>query len=304
MDELLKKLLEAEILSEDSKKELEEAFQTRLDETIKTVEKETAERVQVELSEKWVVERDMLIEAIDSKIDDMLLEELNELKADVERFRDLETEYANKLVEAKKDLTHQLESDLGELVEKLDTFLEMRIAAEFDEIKEDLQEARKLEFGKKIFEAFLPEYRKYFVDATATEKELAEAKERIEKLEGKYKNVKKEKEDLFRKVKLEKVLSPLSGRNREIMETILNSVATDELEEGYKRFIGRVLKETAQQESSDENTLNESVESHEVDLSNTIIKEGNRSFGSEMLTENKSDSNSLAMQFKRMAGII
>jgi len=301
MDELLKKLLEAEILSEDSKQELEVAFQTRLDETIEAVRKETEERVQVELSEKWVVERDMLIEAIDSKLDDMFVEEINELKSDIERFRDLETEYANKLVEAKQGLASQLESDLGDLVEKLDTFLEMRIAAEFDDLREDLHEARKLEFGKSIFEAFLPEYRKYFVDATQTERELSEAKAKLDKLEGKYKNVKKEKEDLFRKVKMEKVLSPLQGRQKEIMETILNGVATDELEEGYKRFIGRVLKESSTEETTQ--SLSESVE-QPVEIKESVIKTGDRSFGSEMLTENTHDSNPLASQFRRLAGII
>lgn len=297
MDELLKKLLEAEILSEDSKKELEVAFQSRLDETIEMVKKETEERVKVELSEQWVVERDMLIEAVDSKLDDMFENELNELKADIERFRDLEIEYADKLVEAKQDLATQLETDLGDLVEKLDTFLEMRIAAEFDNLREDLHEARKLEFGKNIFEAFLPEYRKYFVDATATERELAEAKIRLDKLEGKYKNVKKEKENLFRKVKMEKVLSPLQGRQKEIMETILNGVATDELEEGYKRFIGRVLKESTAEEITQ--PITESTEH-----TDTIIKTGDRSFGFETITENTNDSNPLASEFKRLAGII
>jgi hypothetical protein len=41
------------------------------------------------------------------------------------------------------------------------------------------------------------------------------------------------------------ILSPLSGRPREVMEAILRNVDTENLEQGYKTFIGRVLREAS-----------------------------------------------------------
>jgi hypothetical protein len=47
---------------------------------------------------------------------------------------------------------------------------------------------------------------------------------------------------------MENVLSPLVGRQREVMEAILRTVPTEQLEEGYKTFIGRVIRESEDSE--------------------------------------------------------
>lgn len=305
MNELLKKLLEAEILSEDSKKELEEAFQIQLNEVIEATKAETAEQVRVELSEQWVTDKEQLIEAVDQKVNEYLLAEIQELKDDISSFRDLEAEYAVKLTEAKKALGLQLESDMAQMIDKLDSFLEMRLKNEFNELRSDLQEAKKLDFGRKIFEAFLPEYRRYFVDASATERELHEAKVKIDKLSKKYKNVKGEKDSLFRKVKMEHVLAPLNGRQRDIMETILASVATDKLEEAYKTYISRVIKEGVEENkatTTEKKTIKPSL-TESTTSKTTFVKTGD----SDPLVENTDDSAIATSQttsyYKRLAGI-
>ena len=243
MDELLKRLLEAQILSEESKKELEEAVKKQLDEAATAAKKEAEDTVRAQLAEQWIAERDALIEAIDQKVTEFCENELTELKGDISSFRDLEAEYAKKLVEAKGEMGEQLQKDLKSLVEKLDAFLEIRIAAEFEELREDIEEARKLEFGRKLYEAFSEEYRKHFVDEFSVEAELRETQEQLDALKAKYEEEVGEKAVLERKIKMESVLKPLNGTAREVMETILSNVATNQLEEGYKTFIGRVLKE-------------------------------------------------------------
>lgn len=307
MNELLKKLLEAEILSEDSKKELEEAFQIQLQEVIDATKAETAEQVRVELSEQWVTDKEQLIEAIDAKVNEYLLAEVQELKDDISSFRDLEAEYAGKLTEAKKALGLQLEADMVQMVDKLDSFLEMRLRNEFKELKADLHEAKKLDFGRKIFESFLPEYRKYFVDATTTERELHEAKIKIDKLKKNYKNVKGEKDSLFRKVKLESVLAPLVGRQRDIMETILGSVATEKLEEAYKTYISRVIKEGVDESTKSDKvtdkkvtkpSLTESIASKEA-----VVKTGDADKVVENYDTQPSATSQTVLSYKRLAGI-
>lgn len=253
MEELLKKLLEAQILSEDSKKELEEAVKKQLEEAVNAAKKEAEDTVRAQLAEQWIAERDALIEAIDQKVTEFCENELSELKGDISSFRDLEAEYAKKLVEAKGEMGEQLQKDLKALVEKLDAFLEIRIAAEFEELREDIEEARKLEFGRKLYEAFSEEYRKHFVDEFSVEAELRETQEQLDTLKAKYEAEVGEKAVLSRKIKMESVLKPLSGTAREVMETILSNVATEQLEEGYRTFIGRVLKEDVTVKSNKKN---------------------------------------------------
>ena len=255
MEELLQKLLEAEVLSAETKTELETAFSTKLEEAVEVAKTEASADVRTELTEQWVQERDALIEAIDSKVGDFLREELGELKDDIDRFRDLEADYAEKLVEAKASMGNELKGDLTELVEKIDAFLEIRLAAEMEELKEDVSEARKNDFGRRVFEAFVSEYSKNYADDDSMEGTLRETESRLVDTSKALEESERKLSQMSRKLKLEEVLSPLSGRPHDVMEAILRNVATDQLDEGYKTFIGRVLREATEETSEKEDKV-------------------------------------------------
>jgi hypothetical protein len=314
MDELLKKLLEAEILSEDSKKELEEAVTTQIAEAVELAKQEAANTVRVELTEQWITERDALIEAIDTKVNEYLSEEIDELKHDISSFRDLEAEMATKIVEAKSEMSNELQSDLAELVEKLDAFLEIRLGAEMAELHEDIAEVKKIEFGRKVFESFVREYRSNFISEDSTEAELREAKEQVKTLQSKYEATESARDELRRTIKMESVLKPLNGKQRDIMETILKSVATDQLDEGYKTFIGRVIKEGAVTEVVENKGVSEkestvlaegSKISRKVMEGSMVVKTGD--LDQEMIDEDDEEDvkvSPLTESMRRLAGLI
>ena len=252
MDELLQKLLEAEVLSDETKTELEAAFKSQLDEAITAAKDDAAADVRAELTEQWIKERDVLVEAIDTKVGEFLETELNELKEDIERFRDVEAEYAEKLVESKASMKDELNNDLKELVEKIDKFLEIRLTAEIDELREDIETVRKDEFGRRIFEAFAEEYIQSYSDEESAEVSLRETTERLREMEEELELSESKRLKLERDIKLKEILSPLSGRQRDVMEAILQNVDTVHLEEGYKTFIGRVIRETEEADSEKE----------------------------------------------------
>ena len=60
MDELLNKLLAAEILTEETKADLEATFQAKLDEAYATAQAAATATVTAELNEQWIAERDTL----------------------------------------------------------------------------------------------------------------------------------------------------------------------------------------------------------------------------------------------------
>lgn len=251
MDELLQKLLEADVLSVDTKKELEVAFQTKLDEAIDAAKEDATADVRASLTEQWISERDQLVEAIDSKVTDYLNTEVEELREDIERFRDLEAEYADKLVEAKASMSDELKNDLSELVEKIDAFLEIRLDSEMSELREDLEEVSKNKFGRKIFEAFSHEFMANYSDDESAELSLHETKQRLSDTEDALLESESKLASMERSEILTGVLKPLVGRPREVMEAILRNVETEQLHEGYKTFIGRVLREAEEQSDDD-----------------------------------------------------
>lgn len=273
MEELLQKLMDAEVLSEDTRVELKEAFDSQLKEAIAAAEEKAAAEARADLTEQWVEERDNLIEAIDTKVSEFLEDELNELKEDIDRFRDLEAEYAEKLVEAKGNMSEELKTDLKELVEKIDAFLEIRLAAEIDELREDIDEVRKNEFGRKLYEAFAEEFTSTYADDESAQTSLRETEERLAEATQALEESEKARAELERTKKMNEVLSPLNGRSKEVMEAILRNVDTENLEQGYSTFIGRVLRETSDDDASSEKEDKVLAESEKEDSDSEIVKE-------------------------------
>jgi hypothetical protein len=312
MEELFQQLIEAEILTEDVKKELEEVFSTSLNEAIEQAKIVAGEEVRAELTEQWINERDTLIEAVDTQVGEFLEEELNELKDDINRFRDLEAEYAEKLVESKAEMAANLEADMAELVEKIDAFLEIRLNTELEELKEDIAEVKKLEFGRQLFEGFVKEYRNNFVDESGVEAELREARQQAEDAQKALELAESKIDSQIRGAKLAELLEPLAGKQKDIMEAILTKLPTEQLEEGYKTFIGRVIKDSAIVEESEEKETPVLAEASQKDedkkeepVVEGVVKDGNTE---DVLEESADDSAKMSAERKaylqRLAGVI
>ncbi len=315
MEELLQKLLEADVLSEDTKTELQEAFTQHLSEAVEAAKAEASADVTAQLTEQWVNERDALIEAVDNKVGDFLDAELEELKGDIDRFRDLEAEYAEKIVEARASMADELKGDLASLVEQLDAFLEIRLAAELDELMEDIEEVKKNDFGRQVFEAFVKEYTANFADDDSTEGTLRETEQRLADTTEQLEEAAGRIAELERKEKLDEVLAPLAGKQREMMEIILRNVNTNSLEEGYKTFIGRVLKESDEADAEKEDAVlaeGASEDGEKEDISeNAVLATGddedvlkeNDELGADEAAGTQELSESARLRLRRLAGI-
>lgn len=279
MDELLKKLLAAEVLTEDTKNEIKTAFETMISEVTTKAKEEAEEKIRVELTEQFIADREKLIEALDTKAEEFFTKEIEELKEDINNFRDLEVEFAEKEVKLKKQLQETVKGDMQTLVKELDEYLEMTLTSEFEELKESLEEARKNNLGMKIFEAFEQTFRARYVDENKVQSALSEATKELNTKNKELKKLKEEFATLTHAKKLAEVLEPLAGRSREVMEAILKTQPTEKLDETYKKYIGRVLTESAttvtHTAEKDEKVLAESDKSEKpVTEVKTVVKTG------------------------------
>lgn len=292
MHEILKKLLENQILSEETKTEITEAW----DVAVQRFTEDKSAEIRTELVEQFVQERDMLAEKVQAFVEERFAAEVAELKEDIEKYRDLEADYAEKLVEEKKQIAVKLAEEIDMLVDKLDSFLEERIAAEMSELQEDLQEAQKASLGKKIFEAFKSEFAEYAkTDEKALEGQVARLEDQIASLKESLSKAEQDRVDALRESKMDQILSPLSGVKREQMAILLSNVATEKLEESYKIYIGKVLKEEKQEEKQ---TIVESV----TDKKQTVVSTG------DVIVEEIQDSKQVkasedVLRMKRLAGL-
>lgn len=266
MDEILKKLLESELLSEDTKAQITEQFQAG----VTAMREELALEVRAELVEQYTKDREALVESVEEKVTSMLADEIAELQEDIAAFRDLEVEFAGKLVEEKKALAEKLGEELDQVVDKLDTFLEYRIEEEMSEFKEDLSVVKENQFGRKIFESFMSEFNRSFVDEDSLFSKIAVLEDKLTDAEARLFESEQAEKKANRVKKLDEVLAPLTGMKREQMSMILQNVETGKLQEAYNRFVGRVLKEDVQEKKE---PLAEAVETTTVKTGDTLVEE-------------------------------
>jgi len=303
---MLQKLLEAEILTPETQAELLEAFESQLADAKAAVEAEVAADVRAELTEAFVAEKERLVEAVDAKLSEMFGREVDELKEDFENFRDLEAEYAEKIVEAKAAMSDELQGDMVQLVEKLDTFMEIKLNEEIEELREDISQARKQEFGRRIFEAVSAEYMSQFHNEEESEVNFSDMEARLEQTQVALEEAETKHAELERIIKLDQILAPLSGSQKEVMEQVLQTVATNRLEEGFKTFLPRIIRETKESEKEDDTVLSESAEVNEStdtsevsivtgDVDNTVVED-------EVINEGVTDDSELKRML-RLAGL-
>ena len=311
MDELLKKLLEAEILTTETKEELSEAFSKHIEKALAEAKEETETQVRADLTEQWIKEREVLIEAIDGKVGQYLEAEVSDLKEDVSRFRDLEAEFAEKIVESRASMAEELKDDMAKLVESIDGFLKVQIDTEFKELHEDIEEVKKNQFGRKIFESFMSEFNNNFIDEESTQAKLHEATAKLIEANNTIEETTSTNSTLLREAKMNELLAPLNGYQKEVMGTILQPTATEKLDETYKKFIGRIMKESVEHSSEKESTvLAESEDEKQSKNSDVKLKESKIVIKSGDTAESKAEALSESVlsetdiaALRRMSGI-
>jgi hypothetical protein len=299
MDEILKQLLESELLSEDAKTEIKTKFESYVNE----IREQTTLEVKAQLTEEFVKAREELVESVNSKVDQYLEEEFEELRSDLESFRDLEVEYAEKLMEEKEKLAVQLGEELDQLVDKLDAFLEVRLSEELSELAEDIEVIKKDSFGRKIFEAYAQEFaRSFAAPSDSAEKKAAELEDKLNDAQERIAEMESSQRKIERQGKLDELLAPLTGTKHEHMKLLLSSVSTEKLEEAFNRYIGRVLKEDVVDKTEDKKVITEAVVTTTVNTAPARIVTGNEV--TEELNDNKDGEEKVSLlRLKELAGI-
>jgi len=247
MSEQYKELLESELLNDDTKKQLQEAFEQKLNEQREEIRNE----VESEYAEKFVENKQQLANQLYQTIQESVEQEIAELKEDLEYYKSLDVHYARKLTEFK-------ESYKKEMAAKWKEFLENQVQSGFAELKEDLDRAKENEFGRQVFEAF----REQFQIFESQKEGGSSLKEELDNTKTELQKIKEENENLKRDQLLESLLSNLSGVKRETMATMLEGVSYDRLESKYEEVLPLIMKET-EEDKGEQDTLNESGESRQ-----------------------------------------
>jgi hypothetical protein len=318
MIDALKTLFENDVVNEEIRAEIEEAWNSKVRENKKQATAELRE----EFAAKYEHDKATMVDAIDSMLSERLEAEINEFAEDRKQLAEAKAKYAIAMREnsqlLKGFVVEQLQKEIQELhadkkamaenYAKLEEFVVEALSSEIAEfyedkkdlaetkvrlvreakshfakvkkdfiersaqavsetvakglkkeigaLKEDIDTARRNDFGRKIFEAFAAEYGSSYLNENsetakllkvldAKDKQLAEAKAFASKAKQLAESVNVEKQRLVESAERTKVMNeliaPLSKDQREIMTDLLESVQTSRLRASFDKYLPAVI---------------------------------------------------------------
>ena len=190
---------------------------------------------------------------LESFIVDALAKEIAEFHADK---KDL-AETKVKLVRESKVKFEQIKKDfISRASNIVEATVSKGLRSEMTQLREDIDAARKNDFGRRIFESFASEYAASHLNEKSEtakllkvveqkEAELEEAAKIVaesqEQVATREKELRIIKESAQRKETMNELLGPLTGDKRTVMHQLLESTQTDKLRSAFDKYLPAVM---------------------------------------------------------------
>lgn len=227
------------------------------------------------------------VSEVDKFVNEALTKELEEFH---EERRKLIEDRVQLKINSKKEIAEAKQKMIGEMAKVCEEFIREHLTEEMTQLKNELVEAKKNYFGKKIFEAFAAEYGSSFFNerkeinkilkvVESQNKKLAESAQEVAKAKGmivESENKARIAQDrLTRTSKMNELCGSLAGSKRKLMEELLEKVPTIKLTENFQNYLPAVLNEDRKvvSEGKTVSVLSESTGNKETLMSKSITED-------------------------------
>tara|TARA_B110000971_G_C19830026_1_gene417506 strand:+ start:1 stop:786 length:786 start_codon:yes stop_codon:yes gene_type:complete len=238
-----------------------------------------------------------------SKLEEFIVDALaNEISEFHEDKKDLAETKVKLIKNAKTHLNTVKENFVQRSAKLVSTTVDKALRGEITALKEDIDTARKNDFGRKLFEAFANEYQGSYLNeksetskllnvVNVKDKQLAEAKAFAVKAKKIVEAQEIEKKQLIETAKRSEIMhslvAPLSNQQQGIMKDLLESVQTNRLQSQFEKYLPTVIDGDAPEKAK------------KAKLTEGTEITGNR----ETVQTSKSVDESNVIDIKRLAGI-
>lgn len=182
-----------------------------------------------------------------------LAQEITEFYTDKQDLAETKVRLVREGREELKRVKEQFVRRSAKLVENI---VSENLQSEITSLKEDIEAARRADFGRKLFEAFAAEYQTSYLNEKSESakllkvidmkelalKEAADAVVQAERvLEKKNQEISMLKESYTRKEIMGELLAPLNTEQRNIMSELMEGVKTSKLNESFEKYLPAVI---------------------------------------------------------------
>ncbi len=201
---------------------------------------------------------------------EQLTKELNEFHEDKRSL----VEAKVKMIKEGKEVIEQTKRKFIETAAgKVENILENTIKTELTSLKEDIQVAKENTFGRQIFETFAAEFMGSYLnegtEVAKLNKSMDELKAKLDEAQNQV--VEKEvqlsesarktriaEDKAERKAIMNEMMAPLSKQNKEVMNALLESTRTADLQKSFNKYLPSVLNEDTKTPKQTKKVLSES----------------------------------------------
>lgn len=229
-----------------------------------------------------------------SKLENFVVDSLSkEIAEFYEDKKDLAETKVRLVREAKEHLAKVKGKFIKDATRVVAEAVEKGLNKEMTQLKEDIDSARKNDFGRKIFESFASEYSNSYLNEKSEtakllkvvelkDKQLAEAKVEVvskaKLVESKDAEIKKANDSAKRQEVMNELLAPLNKKQKDIMNDLLESVQTDKLQKQFDKYMPSVIAGNAPAKET-KATLTEGTQitgnkqNNDIDASESVTKD-------------------------------
>jgi len=265
VDRMISEQLAAEIVEfADDRNQLAE-MKVKLAQEKKKVSKVMKEFVMRQLaSEVKELHEDQVVMAskfgkLEQFVVEALAQEITEFYKDKQ---DLAETKVRLVREGRNEIKKVKEQFVQRAAKMVESVVTNNLTVEITSLKEDIEAARRADFGRKLFEAFAAEYSTSYLNEKSETakllkvidlkdlamKEAAQAVVKAEQiLESKQAEIRALKESQERKAIISELLAPLNAEQRSIMGELMETVKTERLNESFDKYLPSVLNGKAPQ---------------------------------------------------------
>jgi hypothetical protein len=193
------------------------------------------------------------VSKLESFIVNALAKEISEFHTDKKDLVDTKVKLVRENKEKFEAVKAEFISKASKLIENVVT---SKLTAEMTQLKEDIEAARKYDFGRRIFESFASEYASSHLNEKSetakllklvkqTEAQLEEAVKAVQEkeqiLESKDREIRVVKGVAQRDKIMSELLNPLTGDKKTVMSQLLESVQTEKLDMAFDKYLPAVM---------------------------------------------------------------
>lgn len=245
MNEILNKLLDNQLLSQENRDAIAESINTFINEWKSQQEEIITKNLVESLTKQFNEEKTNYFKTLESKTQKVLESTTQQFANEILSYKDQEIEAKRAVAQEIMSLRENYNAEKANLSTHMASILTKYANEAFETLKEDISVIRKQTFGLALFEHFADEYNKSFHDKSSVRNKLDDTMSDLEAANALIASLQCENQKLQRNNLIAESTKNLKGKAKTELTLILENTSTDKIPTIAEQYIKKIVNPVA-----------------------------------------------------------